>query len=65
MSTGATEVTPESYALSAVLLAFVTAGMKRDGEERKKMCEVDCAGEDLCFPRDIFGDSHSFVVVLA
>lgn len=39
MSTGAREVTPESYALSAVVPAFVTARIKRDGEgEKKNIC---------------------------
>lgn len=59
MCTRARKVTPGSYGLPAIVLAFFTAGMERKG--RKKIC----SGKDLCFPPDIFGDSHSFVVVLA
>lgn len=62
MSTGACEVTPERYALPAVVLAFVTAGMK------KKRCVRQNVEERISvspLPPDIFGDSRSFVVVLA
>lgn len=64
MSARAREVTPESYALPAVVLAFVTAGMRKEGGAC--VCEEECGGKYLCSPLpDIFGDSHSFVVVLA
>lgn len=60
MSTGARKVTPESYAPPAVVLT----GMKsKAGCVRQTVEEVI----SVFFPPppDIFGDNHSFVVVLA
>jgi len=67
MSTEARVETAESYALSALVLVFVTAGIIETGRKGEKKKDVSGRMWRKClrFPRDMFGDSHSFVVVLA